>query len=68
MRVCVFVRACVQFEGYMHQDAQEFLNFLLNEISDNLRKERKEAAALAAGASKDTPGKPGTQHKPVVLS
>lgn len=32
------------FRGHMHQDAHEFLNFLLNEASDVLEKERREAA------------------------
>jgi ubiquitin carboxyl-terminal hydrolase 12/46 len=36
-----------QFEGYEHQDAQEFLNFLLNEVSDNLRADAKEEEAKA---------------------
>jgi len=31
------------FRGYMHQDAHEFLNFLLNEIVDILEKESSSA-------------------------
>lgn len=31
-----------QFEGHQHQDAQEFLNFMLNEVADNLRTDMKE--------------------------
>ena len=30
------------FRGNMHQDAHEFLNFLLNEIAEGLQRERKE--------------------------
>eukprot|EP01102_Stenamoeba_stenopodia_P008943 TRINITY_DN2616_c0_g1_i4.p1 TRINITY_DN2616_c0_g1~~TRINITY_DN2616_c0_g1_i4.p1 ORF type:complete len:197 (-),score=35.99 TRINITY_DN2616_c0_g1_i4:798-1388(-) len=30
------------FRGYMHQDAHEFLNFLLNNTAESLQKERKE--------------------------
>ncbi|GAQ82475.1 Ubiquitin-specific protease [Klebsormidium nitens] len=29
------------FRSYMHQDAHEFLNFLLNELAENLEKEEK---------------------------
>ncbi|XP_066321902.1 ubiquitin carboxyl-terminal hydrolase 3-like [Miscanthus floridulus] len=36
------------FRGYMHQDAHEFLNFLLNEIVDILEKE--------SSSAKDSPG------------
>ncbi|KAH0768313.1 hypothetical protein AABB24_002174 [Solanum stoloniferum] len=38
------------FRGYMHQDAHEFLNFLLNELVDILEKESHAAKSLAASS------------------
>ncbi len=37
------------FRGLEHQDAQEFLNYLLNACSDALDKEAKEAQAARGG-------------------
>ncbi|XP_073047895.1 ubiquitin carboxyl-terminal hydrolase 4-like isoform X1 [Primulina eburnea] len=34
------------FRGYMHQDAHEFLNFLLNELVDTLEKESKKVPSI----------------------
>ncbi len=36
------------FSGYMHQDAHEFLNYLLNDVSETLARETK-AAGIANG-------------------
>lgn len=41
------------FRSYMHQDAQEFFNYLLNEISDILEREKRAALPAGAGASPD---------------
>lgn len=38
------------FRGYMHQDAHEFLNFLLNELVDILEKESHAAKSLTASS------------------
>lgn len=35
------------FSGYMHQDAHEFLNYLLNDVSELLARETKAASAAA---------------------
>jgi ubiquitin carboxyl-terminal hydrolase 12/46 len=45
------------FRGGMHQDAHEFLNFLLNEIADILRAEARKQA------SPDDPIKPTFVHE-----
>ncbi|PWZ20977.1 Ubiquitin carboxyl-terminal hydrolase 3 [Zea mays] len=42
------------FRGYMHQDAHEFLNFLLNEIVDILEKE--------SSSAKDSPGTTSSEN------
>ncbi|WOK97636.1 ubiquitin carboxyl-terminal hydrolase 3 [Canna indica] len=39
------------FRSYMHQDAHEFLNFLLNELVDILEKESKTTKASPEGSS-----------------
>ncbi|KAK9690841.1 hypothetical protein RND81_09G157500 [Saponaria officinalis] len=39
------------FRGYMHQDAHEFLNFLLNELVDILEKESSSAKVNTDGSS-----------------
>ncbi|KMZ67700.1 Ubiquitin carboxyl-terminal hydrolase 3 [Zostera marina] len=39
------------FRGYMHQDAHEFLNFLLNELVDILEKEESNATKIPPEAS-----------------
>lgn len=39
------------FSGYMHQDAHEFLNYLLNDVSESLARETKAAAAAATIAA-----------------
>lgn len=41
------------FSGYMHQDAHEFLNYLLNDVSESLARETK--AATANGKSHHAP-------------
>ncbi|KAJ7547860.1 hypothetical protein O6H91_08G106900 [Diphasiastrum complanatum] len=46
------------FRSYMHQDAHEFLNFLLNELVDILEKEAK---ASEAKASKTVSGNQGQE-------
>ncbi|XP_016463998.1 ubiquitin carboxyl-terminal hydrolase 4-like isoform X1 [Nicotiana tabacum] len=38
------------FRGYMHQDAHEFLNFLLNELVDILEKESHASKSLTASS------------------
>ena len=38
------------FSGYMHQDAHEFLNYLLNDVSETLEKEVKAAKANGGSA------------------
>ncbi|CAA2969514.1 ubiquitin carboxyl-terminal hydrolase 3-like [Olea europaea var. sylvestris] len=39
------------FRGYMHQDAHEFLNFLLNELADILEKESHKVTSLPQASS-----------------
>jgi hypothetical protein len=47
---CAIVHALTAlFRGLEHQDAQEFLNYLLNACSDALDKEAKEAHAARGG-------------------
>ncbi|KAL4451497.1 hypothetical protein ABPG75_007159 [Micractinium tetrahymenae] len=41
------------FSSYMHQDAHEFLNWLLNDISEVLEKEQRAVQAAARRASRD---------------
>jgi ubiquitin carboxyl-terminal hydrolase 12/46 len=43
------------FSGYMHQDAHEFLNFVLNSVSETLVSEAKAAAGSRANGRLQTP-------------
>jgi len=46
----------------MHQDAHEFLNYLLNDVSESLAKETKAATATANGKSYHAPSASNSLH------
>mmetsp|Transcript_34778 Transcript_34778/g.98602 ORF Transcript_34778/g.98602 Transcript_34778/m.98602 type:complete len:361 (+) Transcript_34778:308-1390(+) len=51
------------FRGYMHQDAHEFLNFLLNELSEILEREAKDG--VGSGGSGNRSGGINSKGKPI---
>lgn len=51
------------FRGYMQQDAHEFLNYLLNEISDTLEKEEKNKNKESNHNQNGTNGNTKTEEK-----
>ncbi|MQL83041.1 hypothetical protein Taro_015534 [Colocasia esculenta] len=53
------------FRSYMHQDAHEFLNFLLNELADILEKELNDVKGSPETSSPSEKNANGLQNSPV---
>lgn len=59
--ICVFLE---EFDNYMQQDAHEFLNFLINHISEIILAERQQNSTTNNVNKSKTTGENGTTHTP----